>query len=50
MATAWILALLKRLYMKLNYVNPDHVHALVDLPTSLAIEDMMHLLKGASSH
>jgi putative transposase len=33
-----------------NYVNGDHVHALVDLPTSLAIEDMMHLFKGASSH
>ena len=40
----------KGLYLKTNYVNPDHVHALVDLPTSLAIEEMMHLLKGASSH
>ena len=36
--------------MRINYVNPDHVHVLVDLPTSLAIEEMMHLLKGASSH
>ncbi len=36
--------------MKLNYVNADHVHGLVDLPTSLTIEQMMHLFKGASSH
>jgi len=35
--------------MKINYVNRDHVHALVDLPTSLAIEDMMHLFKGNTS-
>ena len=40
----------KGFYMKINYVNPDHVHALVDLPTCLTIEDMLHLLKGASSH
>jgi REP element-mobilizing transposase RayT len=36
--------------MKINYVNADHVHLLVDLPTRLSIEEMMHLLKGASSH
>ena len=36
--------------MKINYVNTDHVHAVVDLPTSLNIEQMMHLFKGASSH
>jgi putative transposase len=40
----------KGIYMKINYVNPDHVHALVDLPTHLCIEDAMQLLKGASSH
>ena len=40
----------KGIYMRINYVNPDHVHALVDLPTSLSIEEMMQLLKGASSH
>src|SRR5947199_2679896 len=40
----------KGIYMKINYVNPDHVHALVDLPTGLAIEEMMQLLKGSSSH
>jgi putative transposase len=40
----------KGIYMKINYVNPEHVHALVDLPTKMTIEDMMQLLKGASSH
>lgn len=36
--------------MKINYVNPEHVHALIDLPTSLAIQDVVQLFKGASSH
>ncbi len=36
--------------MKINFVNPDHVHALVDLPTSLSIEEMMQRFKGESSH
>jgi len=40
----------KGIYMKINFVNPDHVHALVDLPTNLTIEDMMQLFKGGSSH
>jgi REP element-mobilizing transposase RayT len=40
----------KGVYMKINYVNPDHVHALVDLPTKMAIEEMMQLFKGGSSH
>ena len=40
----------KGIYVKINYVNPDHVHALVDLPTSLSIEEMMQLFKGESSH
>src|SRR5271157_5938747 len=40
----------KEVYVKTNYVNPDHVHVLLDLPTNLCIEDAMHLLKGASSH
>jgi REP element-mobilizing transposase RayT len=25
----------KGFYMKINYVNADHVHALIDLPTTL---------------
>jgi len=40
----------KSVYMKINYVNADHVHALVDLPTGLAIEELIQLLKGSSSH
>jgi REP element-mobilizing transposase RayT len=35
--------------MMINYVNADHVHALVDLPTDLSVEDCIKLLKGASS-
>jgi putative transposase len=40
----------KKIYMKINFVNADHVHALVDLPTSVSIEEMMQLFKGGSSH
>jgi putative transposase len=36
--------------MKVNFVNPDHVHMLIDLPTSLSVEEMMQLFKGSSSH
>ena len=36
--------------MKANYVNADHVHALIDLPTNLTIEEIVQLLKGSSSH
>lgn len=40
----------KGIYMKINYVNADHPHALIDLPTKYSIEEMIKLLKGASSH
>ena len=40
----------KGIYMKINYVNPEHVHVLVDLPTNLCIENAMQLFKGSSSH
>ena len=40
----------KGIHMKINFVNPDHVHALIDLPTNLCIEDMMQWFKGSSSH
>jgi putative transposase len=40
----------KGIYLVINYVNPEHVHTLIDLPTSLKIEDAFRLLKGASSH
>ena len=37
-------------YMKINFVNPDHVHVLIDLPTAVSIEKLVQLLKGSSSH
>jgi REP element-mobilizing transposase RayT len=40
----------KGIYMKINYFNSDHTHALIDLPTNLTIEQTIHLLKGSSSH
>jgi REP-associated tyrosine transposase len=40
----------KGIYMKINYVNADHVHALVDLPTASSIQELIQLLKGSSSH
>jgi putative transposase len=40
----------KGIYMKINFVNADHVHALIDLPTNLSIEEVLQLLKGGSSH
>lgn len=35
--------------MEINFVNADHVHALIDLPTNLSAEDCIKLLKGSSS-
>jgi putative transposase len=40
----------REIYMKTNYVNAEHVHALVDLPTTLSIDECLKLLKGSSSH
>lgn len=40
----------KNIYMKKNFVNSEHVHVLIDLPTNQSIESVMHLLKGNSSH
>jgi putative transposase len=40
----------KGIYMKINYFNADHTHALLDLPTNLTIEQVVQLLKGSSSH
>ena len=43
-------SLQKNIYMKINYFNTDHTHALIDLPTSFSIEDVIKLFKGSSSH
>ena len=40
----------KGIYMRINFVSPDHVHALIDLPRHLSIEEIFHLLKGSSSN
>jgi len=38
------------IYMKINYFNADHPHALIDLPTNICIEELIKLFKGSSSH
>jgi REP element-mobilizing transposase RayT len=43
-------ALEKGIYMKVNYVNPEHVHTLIDLPTNKSIEEVIKLFKGSPSH
>jgi REP element-mobilizing transposase RayT len=40
----------KGIYMKINYFNAEHTHALIDLPTRYSIEDVIKLFKGGSSH
>ena len=35
--------------MKSNYVNTDHVHTLIDLPTNISVESCIQLLKGSAS-
>ena len=40
----------ENIYMKINYFNPEHVHALIDLPTNKSIEEVVQLFKGSSSH
>ena len=40
----------KGIFMTVNHVNSDHVHAVVDLPTNTTIEDMLKMMKGESSH
>ena len=40
----------KEIYLKINYVNPEHVHTLIDLPTKYSIEEVSKLFKGNSSH
>ena len=40
----------KGIFMKVNYVNSDHVHAVIDLPTNITIENVLRLLKGETSY
>ena len=38
------------IYMKINYFNAEHTHALIDLPTRYSIEEVIQLFKGGSSY
>ena len=40
----------KGVYMKINYFNADHTHALIDLPTNKCVEEVIKLFKGGSSY
>jgi hypothetical protein len=51
-ASGWLsdYSIEKGIYMKINYFNPEHVHTLIDLPTSKSIEEVVQLFKGSMSH
>jgi len=36
-------------YIKALHVNPDHVHALIDLPPTRSVDEVVKALKGSSS-
>jgi REP element-mobilizing transposase RayT len=38
-----------KIFIKINFVNADHTHSLIDLPTNITVEDCVKLLKGSSS-
>jgi len=40
----------KNIPIKIMFINPDHIHLLIELPTNQTIEDMVKLIKGSSSH
>lgn len=40
----------KDIFMHINYVNADHVHALIDLHTTYALKEVFKLFKGSSSY
>ena len=40
----------KGIYLKINFFNADHTHALIDLPTRYSIEEVIKLFKGGSSY
>ena len=39
----------KGIYMKINYVNADHVHVLIDLPTKYSMEEVMRKFENSDS-
>ncbi len=40
----------KKIYQKINFVNQEHVHMLINLPTNLSVEKVIQLYKGSSSY
>lgn len=40
----------KNILLKELFINPDHVHMLIELPTNMTIQDIVKLIKGSSSH
>lgn len=40
----------KSIYYETCFINPEHVHFLVDLPVNLTIQRMVQYLKGISSY
>ncbi|NLT50828.1 MAG: transposase [Ignavibacteria bacterium] len=39
----------KGIYMKINFVNADHVHTLIELPVEKPVAEVVKFLKGESS-
>ncbi len=40
----------KDIHILNSYINPEHVHLLIELPTNQTLEDIVKLIKGSSSH
>jgi len=40
----------KNIYHKINFVNPEHVHILINLPPVMSVDEAVQLLKGSSSY
>jgi putative transposase len=40
----------KGIFMAINYINYDHAHSLIDLPTDQTIENCVKLFKGSTSY
>jgi putative transposase len=41
---------LKKINLKIMFINPEHIHLLIELATNQTIEDIVKLIKGSSSH
>ena len=41
---------LKKINLKIMFINPEHIHLLIELATNQTTEDIVKLIKGSSSH